>query len=394
MYILAVILTVITSLVSLIWSSRHIKIYKENKNGFILDSDCPGPPPDAPLISVVVAAKDEEATIESCVRTMLSQDYPNFELIVCNDRSEDRTADIVEKICDEDTRLKLINIEELPEGWCGKNNAMQIGIGASSGEWICMIDADCRQLSSRTLSVALEQAISTNTDMLSILPTLEMKGFWENVVQPVCSGVMMIWFDPDKVNSPAHKSAYANGAFILISKDAYEKIGTHEAIKGCINEDMHMASEAKGKGLRLKVVRSEELYTVRMYTSLKAIIQGWSRIFFGTFGTLKRLVASFALMFCMGPLPYLTAAVGLTLYATGGSTAWLVAGLAGSAAAIIQMSVIFRFYRILQGRPCLFWTYCLGCVITLYAIVKAIGNLRSGAKLVWKNTHYATAGRK
>ena len=73
-------------------------------------------------------AKDEQDNIEPCVRTMAGQDYPNFELLVCNDRSDDETGPIVQRIADEDPRVKLLNIEHLPDGWCGKNNAMQTGM--------------------------------------------------------------------------------------------------------------------------------------------------------------------------------------------------------------------------------------------------------------------------
>ena len=191
-----IVLTVFSVLVTLIWISRHIMIHRQQQSGQMLGPNAPGPGDAPPLISVMVAAKDEENCIEQCIRSMLNQDYPNFEMIVCNDRSDDNTAAIVEKIAAEDPRLRLVNIENLPEGWCGKNNAMQTGIAQSKGEWICMIDADCRQTSNRTLSVAIQHARENDIDLFSILPDLEMKGFWEKVIQPVCSGVMMIWYLP------------------------------------------------------------------------------------------------------------------------------------------------------------------------------------------------------
>lgn len=386
---IAVLLAVISGAVSLIWSSRHLKIRRERKHGFVLTGEYAGPGDKPPLVSVVVAAKDEEACIDTCVRTMLSQDYPNFEMIVCNDRSTDRTAQIVSGLCEEDTRLRLVNIDHLPEGWCGKNNAMQTGISTANGEWLCMIDADCRQLSNRTISVAVQYAIDNHIDMLSVLPILEMKGLWENAIQPVCSGVMMIWYDPDKVNNPKSRPAYANGAFILISREAYMKIGTHEAVRDKVNEDMHMADITKKAGLKLRVVRSQGLYMVRMYTSLRSILLGWSRIFYGTFGTLGRLIASFALMFCMGVVPYISAALGLAAYFAGAGTAWLVTGLLGLAAVVMQVSVIGRFYKLIKAKPVYCLTYWLGCLITLYAIILSISKLRKGAKLVWRNTSYA-----
>ena len=389
MVVSCVVLTVFSVLVTVVWISRHVMIHRQQHSGRSLGPDSPGPGDDPPLVSVLVAAKDEEDCIERCVRSMLDQDYPNFEMIVCNDRSGDNTAAIVERIAAEDPRLRLVNIENLPEGWCGKNNAMQTGIAQSTGEWICMIDADCRQTSNRTLSVALQHARDNDIDLFSILPGLEMNGFWEKVIQPVCSGVMMIWFSPDKVNNPDKPNAYANGAFMLMRREVYQAIGTHEAVKDQVNEDMHMADRIKKSGMKLRVLRSDGLYTVRMYTSFKQIIRGWSRIFFGTFGTLKRLTISFLLMAVMGLLPYAAALVGLLGFHSGGSVAALVCGIAGLAGVAMQMSVIFRYYRLLGNAGSLAWTYSMACIITLVIIVISMTKLRRGATVTWKSTTYA-----
>ena len=384
-----IVLTVFSVLVTLLWISRHVMIYKQQRPERMIGPGDPGPGDNPPLVSVMVAAKDEEDCIERCVRTMLDQDYPNFEMIVCNDRSDDETAAIVEKIAAEDPRLKLVNIENLPEGWCGKNNAMQTGIEQSNGEWICMIDADCRQTSNRTLSVAVEHARKNEIDLFSILPDLEMKGFWEKVIQPVCSGVMMIWYSPDKVNNPKKSNAYANGAFMLMRRDTYEAVGKHEVVKDQVNEDMHMADLIKKSGKKLRVRRGDGLYKVRMYTSFQQIMRGWSRIFFGTFGTLKRLIISFLLMAVMGLLPYAAAIVGLIAFNSGGSDAALACGIAGLAGVAMQQSVIFRYYRLLGNSGLLAITYSMACVITLYVIIISMTKLRPGATVTWKSTSYA-----
>jgi glycosyltransferase involved in cell wall biosynthesis len=365
-------------------------IQRENHSSFVLTGNYNGPPPDAPRISVVIAAKDEAETIEACVRSMLSQDYPNFEVIVCNDRSNDDTGPIVARIAAEDDRLTLVNIEHLPEGWYGKNNAMQTGIAQAAGDWICMIDADCKQHSTRTLSVAMQYAQDENADLLSVLPVLEMKGFWENIIQPVCGAIMMIWFRPDRVNNPRRSTAYANGAFMLIKRSAYQAIGTHEAVRQELNEDMRMAWLLKKAGLMLRVVRCHGLYTVRMYTSFSRILRGWSRIFFGTFGTLGRLSMSILVIVLMSLMPYVAAAIGAIAWGLGNWGGWLAAcGLVGGVAVALQLSAIFRFYRLIDAVPALFWTYPLGCSMGLYALILALGKLRPGAKVVWKSTAYA-----
>ena len=388
MTILAGILLFFSIIAALVWLSRHLMLNIEARTGFELTDRYAGPPEGAPHISVIVAAKDEEANIGRCVRSMLAQDYPHFDFLVANDRSTDRTGAIVQEIAQADRRLKLLNIEHLPEGWFGKNNAMQNGVAATSGEWICLIDADCKFASPRMLSVALQYAMDKKADLLSVLPQLEMEGFWENAIQPVCSGVMMIWFHPDKVNNPAKPNAYANGAFMLMRRATYQAIGTHEAFRQCLNEDMNMAAAIKAKGLSLRVVRGAQLFSVRMYTSFQQIIRGWSRIFFGTFGTLKRLTISMAVMIIMGILPYVSAALGLTLGLGGGEASglWLATGIVASVAAILQMGAIGRFYKLVGARPWLCWTYVIVCGVVVYALCLSLSRLRKGAVVTWRGS--------
>ncbi len=388
MTVLAVVLLVFSALATLVWLSRNIMISVERRKGFVLSSTHKGPPENAPLISVIVAAKDEEENIGACVRTMLDQDYPNYEMFVANDRSGDRTGEIVQEIAKTDARLTVVNIERLPEGWCGKNNAMQTAIAKSRGEWIVMIDADTRQVSRRTLSVAMQYAAETKADLLSIFPKLEMKGFWENILQPVFSGIMIIWFHPYKVNDPQKAHAYANGAFMLIRRTAYEKIGTHEAIRQCLNEDMHMARLCKEKGLGIRVVRSGDLFTCRMYTSFMQMLRGWGRIYFGTFGTLRRLLGTAALVVIMSLLPYFTFAMGAAMAATGAGALWLAVGIAGAAATFTQISAVWRYYRMTGARADLVWAYPLGCLIALYTIGISLSRLRKGSRVTWRGTAY------
>ena len=373
------------------WISRHFQIGRQKREQSVLEAACPGPPEDAPKISVVVAAKDEAENIEQCVRTMLGQDYPHFEIIVCNDRSTDDTAAIVERIAAEDSRLRLINIQSLPEGWCGKSHAMQKGIAASSGPWICMIDADCRQTSNRTLSTAIQHAVDNRIDLLSVLPTLEMRGFWEAAVQPVCSGMLMIWYDPADVNNPDKPQAYANGAFMLIRRSAYEAIGTHEAIRDRLTEDMNMAALVKHSGLNLKVIRNSGLYQVRMYSSLKGMVRGWSRIFFGTFSTIGRLTLCLLALLVMGLGPWVITPVAFALAATAEATSawWLACATAAATAAAIQFSVLVRFYRICGLNGWMAWTYPLGNIVATYAMVFALTRHLPNAKVIWKDTKYS-----
>ncbi len=392
MSVLAIVFLVLLGGVGLLWLSRHLMLSAEIRMNNTLTEDHPGPGENPPMISVLIAAKDEEAVIEQCVRTMLDQDYPNYEVILCNDRSDDRTAEIVAKIAEEDDRLTLVNITDLPEGWFGKPNAMQTGIKQAKGEYIAMIDADCRQTSRRTLSTAMKYALDHESDMLSVYPDLEMKGFWENVIQPMCSAIMVIWFNPNRINSAKpiwKKTAYANGAFMMIRKETYEAIGTHESVKTELNEDMKMAYLVKTGGHRLRVVRGNGLYKVRMYTSFTQMIRGWSRIFFGTFGTPARLFTTLAVVLLMSLMPWVMTGLGLGLGLTGCWNGGPVVGIVAAVVAGLQLSVICRYYKLIGAKVSLFWTYPISCAISVWCLLISISKLRPGAKVVWKSTAYA-----
>ena len=387
---LPVILTVLMSLMACIWLTRHVRIAREKRGGVLLSPDDPGPPIPAPKVSLIVAGKDEEANIESCVRSLLSQEYPDFEVIACNDRSTDRTGEILDRLAAEDGRLRVIHVRELPAGWKGKNHAMHQAVGLAAGECLFFTDADCRLTSPRTIAVAMRELASRGVGLLSILPNLAMKGFWENAIQPACSGVMMIWFEPGKVNNPAKHHAYANGAFILMRRDAYDAVGGHAAIRDALQEDMTLAQRVKRAGLGLAVTRSVGLYDVRMYTTLGQILRGWLRIFFGSFPSLGRLFPPLLLIVMMGLLPYAVAAVGLSLAAAGAAPVcwWRAAGLAGAGTALLQLSVIFRYYKLIYADPKFFWTYPLGGIIMACILLAAMTKHLPGAKLTWKGTSY------
>lgn len=388
---LAVTLTVLAACVALVWCTRHIKITLERRNGFLLKPGYGGPPDPAPRLSMIVAGKDEEGNIESCLRSLLMQDYPDFEVIVVNDRSQDATGEIAERIAAEDDRLRVLHVEELPEGWKGKNHAIQKGADMATGELLFFTDADCRQVSRHSLSAASQLLMDRGAGMLSMLPTLEMKGFWENVIQPLCAGVMMVWFEPGKVNKPGHNCSYANGAFILVRREVYDRLGRHESVRDALQEDLELGAKVKHGGQGLTVARSRGLYVVRMYTSLREIIHGWTRIFYGSFATPLRGTISMLLMFLMGLIPYISAAAGAAALIAGTEPTgwWWACAIVGTAATGLQLSTIWRFYRLIDADESLFWTYPLGSIIVLYILLRSMAKHLPGSRITWKGTHYA-----
>ena len=376
-------------MVGLIWVTRHGQINRAARDEALLH---PGSAAgnwgaQAPVVSVIVAAKDEQDNIGLAIRTMMVQDYPDFEMIVINDRSMDSTGRIVDELAAEHERLRVVHVEWLREGWFGKNNAMREGVERARGQWLCFSDADCSYTSPKLLSVALRYAVDNGVDFLSVLPILETCSVWERIIQPVCGAVMVFWFRPERVNNPRSKAAYANGAFMLIRRDAYDRIGGHEPVKAEVNEDVHMARLTKAAGLKLAVVQNRGLYQTRMYSSFGQIWRGWGRIFYGCFGSLGRLALTLGFLVMISLLPWLSALAAWGFVGLGRVGGWLNVALAGTAAALVQWTVMVRFYRLAQADPRYAITYPLGALICCGAVLQAMLKLLGGST-TWRGTTY------
>jgi len=384
----------VTAVALLVWSSRHLQLSRARRlmpplhPGMYDGQDGP-----LPAISMLVAAKDEEANIETCLRSLTRQKYPKLRIVSINDRSSDRTGEIIDRLAREDGRLSAVHIRELRPGWFGKNNAMREGVSRADGEWLCFTDADCEYTSERALTVAMRFAQEKKADFLSVLPTHQTETFWERVIQPACSGILLIWFNPMKVNNPRCPTAYANGAFMLMRRSCYEAIGGHEPVKTELNEDIHMARLAKAAGQRLVVVSNEGLYTVRMYASLKQMWAGWSRIFYGCFGTLRRLLLSTVVITMFSLLPWITLlSAGLVvLLAPAPAVQWRVLLPVAAAACAAQLSIMLRFYALNHSNPCYGLFYPIGAAVGLGALINAIRRVGGREKVTWRGTTYRGA---
>ena len=209
-------------------------------------------PTNAPLISVCVPARNEERNIRACVESILAQDYPNFEVIVLDDRSTDATSEILHDLLMESDSvavapwrhllssnlkehappgrplLQIIHGSDLPKGWAGKPHALFQASAAARGEWLCFIDADTF-LSPEALSSCYAKALETKADMFTIMTFQILGSFWEKAVMPIVMTALSVGFSPRKVNDPNSKDAIANGQFILIKRSVYDAIGGHES---------------------------------------------------------------------------------------------------------------------------------------------------------------------
>lgn len=383
----------LAGMAGVVWLIRYANVGRILRQRQILSSrSYLGPPSDAPKVSVVVAAKDEEDNIETCVTGLLDQDYPGYELIVVDDRSRDRTPVILRRLEREaGGRLRVITVKALRQGWFGKSNAMREGVAVADGEWLLFTDADCRQTSRRTLSMAMREAAAHESDFLSVTPILDTHTVWERIIQPVCTLALMTWFLPHRVNKPWRKAAYANGAFMLMRRSCYDAIGGYERVRSELNEDVQMARLAKQMGLGLRVVENDDLYRTRMYDSLPAAWRGWSRLFYGCLGSLRRLSAAALLLALLCILPWVSliiALVGLQSTEVGRATEWSLAACLWCGVVTVMQLVMWRIYGILRTGRAWSFTYVLGGFVVVGMLINAMFKAVGARPTIWRGTTY------
>ena len=189
-----------------------------------------------------------------------------------------------------------------------------------------------------------------------------------------------------------YRAAYANGAFILMTRRCYEIIGGHEAVRTEVNEDMHMARIAKQRGQRLVVTHNDELYTVRMYSRFTEIWRGWSRIFYGCFGTFRRLLLSMLMLTVTNLFPYFSLLAAAAVLVAKGWTAagagWQAVAAASALAVVMQQTVIRRYYRVSGAEPRLAPTFIIGAVVCVGMLINAMLKLNGRTVTTWRGTTY------
>lgn len=352
------------------------------------------PPPDAPLISVCIPARNEERNIRKSVEAILSQDYPNYEVLVLDDRSTDSTPEILIAIHSATLpadKLKIISGSDLPRGWVGKPHALYQASASAGGEWLCFVDADTF-ISQETISSCYVKALETKADMFTIMTFQITRSFWEKTVMPLVMTALSVGFSPRRVNDPNSKDAIANGQFILIKRSVYDAIGGHESVKDSIVEDKAISEQVKWSGHRLIVADGSKMARTRMYTSLPEMWEGWTKNIYlglrdqpslaalGVFGAFLAVLAS--LFLPIWPL------LGLFWYLNGGE--WM-------AISVIAESLLLWVYltmlraRALSKMEISRWyalTTSLGAAVFGAMMIASAWKVVSGQGVSWRGRTY------
>lgn len=340
-------------------------------------------------VSIIVPARDEERNIGNCLSHLIKQDHPDYEIIVVDDRSQDRTWHLVgnfKKLSP--VPLKLIRIEKLPGGWTGKNHAMFAASRAASGDWLLFTDADTthRPYSART---ALAAAVEKKADFLTLAPEVECRSFWENTVQPLAVSSLALWFNTAELNEPGSKRVLANGQFILVKKSVYETVGGNESIKDQVVEDVELAKKVSAAGFQVLFLNGTRLYSTRMYTTLAQIFKGWTRIFIHLFEKkVPPILHKMFLFLFFSLFPFAVLVLEKFLWLSGDPA--FSPALFWASGLVSAWIVLIRFVgnRLLRANPWYAFLHPLGSAVMTWLLLVCAARIITGRRSEWRGDRY------
>jgi chlorobactene glucosyltransferase len=349
-------------------------------------------PVDGPLVSVVIPARNESETIAAVVRSILTSSYGAFELLVVDDRSTDDTAAIVERLAAGNPRVRLLRGEPLPDGWYGKPWACAQGARAGAGELLLFTDADTRH-EPELLGRAVAAMGRERADLVTVAPHQRCVTFWERLVMPQIWLLLGLRYHPREVNrARRERDVIANGQFILTTREAYDAVGTHAAVRHEVAEDLALAQSYLRHGRRIHFAFAERLMETRMYQSLPQLVEGWSknvylggRRSFPEEPVLRALVPAMLLaavgFWLLPPLVLLAGALGADVGALA-QPALLATGLS-----VLFWGMISYGMKIPVAYGLL---YPLGALMAIYIVLRS--TWRGERRVEWRGRVYGTTG--
>ena len=340
---------------------------------------------DAPVVSILVPARNEEQRVlEACIRSILAQDYGNFEVIAVNDRSTDNTGTILKTLALSDERLRVIEGEELPPGWLGKPYAMQQALNHARGEWILATDADMI-FEAAALRTALDRVLETNDDALTLIPRFETGSFWERVMIPTWEWVFLMFTIFYRINDPKSDRAAAIGGFFLIRRSVLERAGGYEALKDEVMEDVRLAERIKRANARLLIEHAPALIRTRMYTTFGEMWECSTKNWFsGVNFSFPLALACVASMYLGGVVPPLLALAAVLASVSGISAGLGLVIVAASSSWLLQVVLMAIASRRSEVSVIYALTAPLGLALIYAMLFDSSVRITTGRGVTWK----------
>jgi glycosyltransferase involved in cell wall biosynthesis len=333
----------------------------------------------SPSVSILIPARDEESNIAACLDSALAQGGSVLEVLVYDDHSSDRTAQVVEGYAWRDWRVRLVRPADLPDGWCGKTFACARLAEEAKGRWLLFLDADAR-LATNAAPLIVGEALARGVTLLSCWPRLLTRGLWEGALMPLLNFVVFTLYPaPLALRRDGDPSlGLAHGSCLLARRDAYREVGGHAIVRGELFEDVRLARAWRERGQRGLCLDGQGVVEVRMYRSLQGIWGGFRKNFFPAFRSTRTFWAFVTLHFVVFLLPFALAPLALRW-----TWAWPFAAAAVCVLAA-RAALALRF-----GHP--LWSaalHPLGEAVLVALGIASWLSCRSGRGVEWKGRRY------
>jgi chlorobactene glucosyltransferase len=353
------------------------------------------PPPDAPLVSVLIPARDEAARIQACMEGLTRQSHRRFEVIVVDDHSTDGTAGEARAYAGQLPALDVVAGAPLPAGWAGKCWACWQAAGLARGDWLLFLDADVIPRSD-LLAALVARAERRQLDLLTLMPLLQLGSLAEGMVLPAFMSLLYALYPLDRVGDSRSPIAFANGQCLLIRRQVYQAIDGHRAVRASVLEDTELGQRAKAAGYLVEAAAAPDLIAVRMYTGWRSLAEGLGKNAVAGYrsgGARSARVAARQALAAFLPW-YLLAAGGLLAAVWPMSSIGILLALHGALLALAGMAcwgwIARRRYRVAPLWGALF---PIGLAIYFGLAARALLRLRLGRGVVWKGRTFGSIPR-
>lgn len=339
-----------------------------------------------PSVSILLPARNEEKRIlRQSVNSLLGQNYENLEIIAVNDRSTDKTGEILDELAGRNERLRAIAGAQLPAGWLGKPFVLQQAFESAGGEWILTVDADV-ELAAEAVETALKYVYEKRLDAVCLIPFVECKTFWERVFIPTFNWFRMLAMPPSRVNDQSKPNAMGIGNFFLVRRSALNAISGFETVKTDVAEDLRLAALLKQNRFKIETVYAPGLLKTRMYTGFREIWRGFTKNFFaGSNFSAANSVSGVVSIILFGVLPVISGFALLIFAFVAQQIFGLWLGLPFVLTYILQIALFFRLNR--EYEQPLRYALCAPLGLGLFAAILTNSTVKvlSGSGVSWKD---------